>query len=411
VSLDRAFITSTFFMGTPLPRLTIDETPCAQHCGKEPSRRIGLFIVGAATDRAINNAIRCSATQPNRDVNPIASYHEDPVIRRTMLTCRPLIQDKRYWNGDISMKLSTLIILVTALLIGAGGLHAASHQDSVERVILVTGATGTQGGAVARELLARGYEVRGLTRNTESNRARAMSDLGVDMVRGDFDDAESLAAAMKGVHGVFAVTNTWEHGYDGEVRHGRQLVDAALEAGVKHFVFTSVASADAGTGIPHFESKGEIEAYLRGSGMEYSVVRPVEFMDNLRYFRDGVLAGSYFDPRDSGKSHQWIAVSDIGFFVGEAFDNPQEWLGKTVEIAGDELTIAELVAALSRASGVDVQYQRVTWSDYEERAGHEMTVMLRWFDDVGYSVDIASLRSRYPGLLTYEQFLVKQDWD
>jgi uncharacterized protein YbjT (DUF2867 family) len=309
------------------------------------------------------------------------------------------------------MKLPTLIIILAALATGSGDPGAASTDAGVDKIVLVTGATGTQGGAVARDLLARVYSVRGLTRNPESERARSMSEIGVDMVRGDFDDSESLAAAMKGVHGVFAVTNTWEHGYDGEVRHGKQLVDAAIAAGVQHFVFTSVASADANTGIPHFESKGEIEAYLRDSGINYSIVRPVEFMDNLRFYREGILAGTYFDPRDSAKSHQWIAASDIGFFVGEAFDNPEEWLGETVEIAGDQLTIAEYVQALSNATDVEVRHEKMTWTDYEERAGHEMTVMLRWFDEVGYDVDIDSLRSRYPDLLTYEQFLAKHDWD
>ena len=309
------------------------------------------------------------------------------------------------------MKFPVLIFFLSLLAAGCAEQDAASPETATDRIVLVTGATGTQGGAVARELLARGYTVRGLTRNTGSDRARSMTELGVEMVQGDFDDAASLSAAMSGVHGVFAVTNTWEHGYEGEVRHGRQLVDAALDAGVSHFVFTSVASADGGTGIPHFESKGEIEAYVRISGIDYSIVRPVEFMDNLRYFRDGVLAGAYFDPRDSGKRHQWIAASDIGFFVGEAFDKPHEWMGKTVEIAGDELTLAELVALLSQVSGVDVQYEQVKWSDYEDRAGHEMTVMLRWFDEVGYDVDIPALRARYPGLLTYEQFLDTQTWD
>ena len=119
-------------------------------------------------------------------------------------------------------------------------------------------------------------------------------------------------------------------------------------------MFTSVASADANTGIPHFESKWEIEVYLRDSGIGFSIVRPVEFMDNVRYIRENVLSGAYFDPRESGRSHQWIAVSDIGYFVGEAFYKPEEWLGRTLEIAGDQLTIAEFVDALSNAAGVDV---------------------------------------------------------
>ena len=301
---------------------------------------------------------------------------------------------------------NVLMLIVTAALAAA----CAPGADE-PKTILVTGATGTQGGAVARELLERGYAVRGLTRDPASDRAAALAELGAEMVRGDFDDAASLAAAMDGAYGVFAVTDFWEHGYDKEVRHGRNLVDAAKKAGIRHFVYTSVAGADDDTGIPHFDSKAEVEAYLHGSGLAYSVVRPVEFMDNVRWYRDMIFGGTLFDPRDAGRSHQWIAASDIGFFVGEAFDNPDEWLGRTLEIAGDELTIAEYVALLSEVSGIDVAYQQVPWEAFEEQAGEEMAVMVRWFDDSGYDVDIAALRGRYPDLLTYEQYLRTLDWD
>lgn len=309
------------------------------------------------------------------------------------------------------MKFSVVIVLIVAIAGGCGGTGRDSSESPDETIVLVTGATGTQGGAVARELLKRGYTVRGLTRNTESDRAKSLSQLGVEMVQGDFDDAASLAAAMDGVYGVFAVTNFWEHGYDKEIQHGRQLVDAAMAAGVEHFVLTSVAGADANTGIPHFESKGEIEAYVRGSGISFSIVRPVEFMDNVRYDRETILSGAYSDPRDSDRSHQWIAASDIGFFVGEAFDKPDEWLGQTLAIAGDQLTIAEFVDVLSRSTGVEVHYQQLAWSAYEEQAGEEMTAMLRWFDESGYTVDVAALRSQYPNLLTCEQYLQSLDWD
>ncbi|MCP5090469.1 MAG: NmrA/HSCARG family protein [Gammaproteobacteria bacterium] len=309
------------------------------------------------------------------------------------------------------MKFSLILLLTAAVVVGCAGADPDSPENPEDKVILVTGATGTQGGAVARELLNRGYAVRGLTRNSQSDRAKATSKIGVEMVQGDFDDAASLAAAMDGVHGVFAVTDFWEHGYDKEIRHGKQLVDAALAASVEHFVFTSVASADEDTGIPHFESKCKIEIYLRDSGIGFSIVRPVEFMDNVRYFREGILSGVYFDPRDPGRSHQWIAASDIAYLVGEAFDNPAEWLGQAVDIAGDQLTIAEFVDALSRAAEVDIRYQKLTWAEYQAQSGEEMTAMLRWFDDIGYQVDIAALRGRYPKLLTYEQYLEKLDWD
>ena len=309
------------------------------------------------------------------------------------------------------MRHFVLFFLVVTIAWGCSDSGQDTSAGIADRVILVTGATGTQGGAVARELLDRGYPVRGLTRNTESDRARAMTRLGVEMVRGDFDDSASLAAAMEGVYGAFAVTDFWEHGYDTEVRHGVQLVDAALAADVQHFVFTSVAGADENTGIPHFDSKAEIEVHLRDSGIDFSIVRPVEFMDNVRYRSEITVSGTFSDPRDPGRSHQWIAARDIGFFVGEAFDNPDEWIGRTLEIAGDQLTIAEFVDVLSRAVGDEIQYRQVTWSDFREQNGEETAAMVRWFDESGYDADVSSLRSRYPNLLTYEEYLQTLDWE
>ena len=317
----------------------------------------------------------------------------------------------KFAYGSLAMRISVLIVLIVAFACGCSGGGQATSESDQDKIILVTGATGRQGGAVARELLELGYVVRGLTRNTESDRAKSMSELGVEMVQGDFDDEASLLAAMDGVYGVFAVTSHRPYGADREVQHGRQLIAAAKAAGVEHFVFTSVASADAGTGIPHFESKAEIEVYLRDSGINFSIVRPVSFMDNVNSHRDNIVSGVYFDPRDSQKSHQWIAVSDIGFFVGEAFDQPEEWLGRTVEIAGDQMTIAEFVEVLSLAVGVEVHHQQITWSAYEEQVGEETTVMRRWSGETGYQVDIAELRSKYPDLLTYQEYLQSLGWN
>ena len=304
-----------------------------------------------------------------------------------------------------------LLFFVAAIAGGCSNDRQDTSAGSVDRVILVTGATGTQGGAVARELLDRGYPVRGLTRNPESDGAGAMSRLGAEMVRGDFDDSASLAAAMQGVYGVFAVTNFWEHGYDGEVRHGVQLVDAALAANVQHFVYTSVGGADENTGIPHFDSKAEVEVHLRDSGIDFSIVRPAEFMDNVRYISEITESGTYSDPRGPDSSHQWIAASDIGFFVGEAFDNPDEWIGRTLDIAGDQLTIAEFVDVLSTAVGDEVQYRQITWDAYREQSGEEMASMVRWFDESGYDADVSALRSRYPNLLTWREYLESLSWE
>jgi uncharacterized protein YbjT (DUF2867 family) len=305
------------------------------------------------------------------------------------------------------MRIMPFVLLAVACLASAcSGSDPSAPAPDKRQIILVTGATGTQGGAVARELLDRGFDVRGLTRNPDSERAQALTDLGATMVKGDFDDATSLAAAMQGAYGVFAVTDFWEHGYDKEVDHGKQLIDAAKKAQVEHFIYTSVAGGDTVTGIPHFDSKAEVEDYLRESGINYSIVRPVEFMDNFRWLRKQIMTGTYYDPRDSGRSHQWIAASDIGFFVGEMFDNPAEWMGKALDIAGDELTIAEYTDVLTVTMGIDVHHQQITWDAYEAEAGEEMTMMMRWFDQIGYDVDVDALRRKHPDLLTYEQYLI-----
>ncbi len=297
-------------------------------------------------------------------------------------------------------KLTWILLLTLASLPAVSCSKSETPAPDAAKIVLVTGATGTQGGAVARELVDRGYAVRGLTRNPDSESATALTELGIEVVKGDFDDAASLAAAMEGVYGVFAVTNYWEHGFDREIAHGKQLVDAAEKAGVKHFVFTSVSGADTGTGLQHFDSKGEIEVYLVDSGLDYTIVRPVEFLDNLRYSRDAIMSGRFVDPRDTGSSHQWIAASDIGFFVGEAFDYPDIWVGSAKGIAGVEMTLAEFVAALSEVTGDDVQHIQIDWDDHETAFGAEISEMVRWFDEKGYSVDVTGLRSRYPGLMT-----------
>src|SRR5918993_5488278 len=279
------------------------------------------------------------------------------------------------------------------------------------RVILVSGATGQQGGTVARNLLERGFAVRALTRDTGKAAARELADLGAEVFGGDLEDRASIEQALDGVYGVFSVQQFMETGVEGEVRQGVLLADAARAAGVEHIVYSSVGSAHRETGIPHFESKFEVEEHVRASGVPYTVLRPVFFMQNWEFMREPILGGTLPQPLDPEKPFQTIDADDIGVFAAEAFDDPGTWVGREVDIAGDELTMLEIAGTFSRVIGRNVDYLQVPWEGFEEQMGEEYTIMYRWFDDQGYEANIAALRDEYPGLSSFEQYLRAHGWE
>ncbi|MBI5687217.1 MAG: NmrA/HSCARG family protein [Verrucomicrobia bacterium] len=280
-----------------------------------------------------------------------------------------------------------------------------------DKLILVTGATGNQGGAVARHLLARGYSVRAFTRNAEKLGAKALAGRGAQVAIGDLDDRTAIERALAGCYGVFSVQNFWETGRDREVRQGKTLADCARAAGVKHFVYTSVAAANSKTGLPHFDSKWEIEEHIRRIGLPHSILRPVFFMQNWwNYMRDSILAGTLALPLSPGRRLQQIHVDDIGAFAALAFENPDRWLGRAFDLAGDEPTMTGVANTLSRVIGRTVKYVQVPWEQFRSQSGEEMTLMYRWFEAVGYKTDIAAVRREYPQLAMLEPVLRSQDW-
>jgi uncharacterized protein YbjT (DUF2867 family) len=284
------------------------------------------------------------------------------------------------------------------------------NEQNVERSILVAGATGKQGGAVARSLLDRGFQVRALTRNPQKPEAQALADQGAEVVQGDMEDRSSMERALEGAYGVFSVQNFWETGYDREVQQGKTVTDAAKAAGVEHFVYSSVGSAHRQTGIPHFESKWEIEEHVRQIGLPYTIFRPTFFMQNWEWTREMILGGTLAQPFDSDKPFQQVAVEDIGAFTVIAFENPDRWIGREVDLAGDEQSMTEIAATFSRVIGREVSYYQVPWDQFEEQMGEEATLNFRWINDVGYEADIAALRQEYPELTTFERYLRSHGW-
>ncbi len=296
--------------------------------------------------------------------------------------------------------MKAILTTVVSLII----LSACAKAPEPVGPILVTGATGRQGGAVASELIERGFTVRGLTRNTQSERARAIAAQGVQLVAGNFDDPESLDAAMSGAAGVFIVTNFWEHGFEEEIKHGRNVIDAAKRSGVKHIVFSSVGSAHLGTGIPHFDSKFEIEKYLRASDVPFTILRPVSFMENWALDDDEIEEGKIVVARAPEKKHQYVSVRDIGWFAAEAFQDRKAWAGVALDLAGDELSVAEFAKLVSETVDREIRLELISWEEYESQFGQESALMSKWFDEVGYSADISKLKRQHPDMLTLKQY-------
>jgi len=261
------------------------------------------------------------------------------------------------------------------------------------RLILVTGATGQQGGAVANALLAKGQKIRVMTRNP--NKAAVLAKAGAEVIKGDFMKPADMQAAMRGVHGVFGVTTFYEAGVDAEVKQGIELADAAKQAGIGHFVFTSVGSADRSTGIPHFESKWKVEQHIRKIGLPYTVLRPVAFMENFLTFWKPSPEGVLTVPMKPEKKLALVALNDIGEYGATAFLRPKEFLGVAINLAGDELTLPNVAADLSKAMGRSIRFQQFPDEQVEAAMGHDLALMFRWFNQVGYSINPAAVSKKF----------------
>ncbi len=157
------------------------------------------------------------------------------------------------------------------------------------KIVLITGATGRQGGGVIRHLLPKGWSLRALTRNPNSGAAKDLIDQGIEVFQGDLEDPSSLESAVRGAYGIYSVQDFWAVGAKREVQQGKNLADAAKKSGVEHFVFSSVGGAERNSGIDHWESKWEIEKHIRKLGLPATMIRPVAFMEN--YYVDQVEIG------------------------------------------------------------------------------------------------------------------------
>jgi len=242
--------------------------------------------------------------------------------------------------------------------------------------------------------------------------------IGVEGIRGDLTNRASLAPALRGIDGFFIMTTPFGEDFsvdtEKEVRQGTTAIDAARAAQVPHVVLSSVASADDGTAIPHFESKAKVEQYLKGSGLRYTITRPVAFMDVLQspWMAGAIRAGTLAMPMPATTRQQLVAVPDIGEIVARVFDHPDRSVGKTVELAGDELTVEDEARRIGKRIGHPVRYVEVPDEQAIQQMGEDGIRMFRWFRTKGYHVDIAALEAEWGHRMTrFDEYLASSKWE
>jgi uncharacterized protein YbjT (DUF2867 family) len=284
-----------------------------------------------------------------------------------------------------------------------------------KRKILVTGATGQQGGALARLLLQKKHEVYALIRNTEpeSPKAQNLRNLGAKLIKGDLDNPESLEQATNGVDSVFLMGTWVEVGTEGETRRGKMMVDIAKEKKIEHLVYSSVVNADKNTGIPHFESKYKVEQHIKNSGIPYTIIGPTFFMDNLlSYSRAGLQQGQLALPLSPSVILQQSALENIAEFFALVLEGRNSFLGKRIDITSDELTGEQAAKVLSDELRRKISYVQVPLEQIRQ-ASEDLALMFQWFERIGTGVDVASLHKQYPEVnwLTFKDWVKSQNWE
>lgn len=254
--------------------------------------------------------------------------------------------------------------------------------------VLVFGATGTQGGAIARALLDRAVPVRALIRDPRAERSRALAELGAELVVGDLEDEWSLARAFATVPVAYAITTPFESGADAEVRQGDTIIRAAAQAGLPWLVLASVAAADRAP-VPHFRSKAMVESQLRATSIPWTVVAPSYFYENVLGARQSIAAGVLPLPLPPTTPLHQVALRDLGAVVAAILDRRDEHLSARIEIAADAPTPEEM------ATAIGVRAVQAPLEDLAQR-NPDLAAMYTFLADTGYGIDVCALRARYP---------------
>ena len=283
---------------------------------------------------------------------------------------------------------------------------------SGERLVLVTGGTGNQGGATVTQLLEAGKtRVRVLTRDPDSPKARQLASRGVELARGDLADPASLQTALDGVSAAFSVQQFMDKGgVAAEEHRGKAFADAVKAAGVPHLVYTSADGVERDSGLTHYESKLRIERHIRDLGLAATILRPVAFMDNLAVgaFGRAMVLGMFRTAFGNGRKVQLVATADVGWFAARALEEPGKYAGREIAIAGDEQSVPEMTAAFRQVLGHRQWVAPIPKFLPGLVMPKEIASMFEWMGKRGFQANIPALRREHPTMLTFAAWLRTQ---
>lgn len=280
-----------------------------------------------------------------------------------------------------------------------------------DRPIVVAGATGKQGGAVAKLLLSRGHRVRALTRDPNKDASMALVSAGAEVVQADLEKPETIERALSDGAALFSVQDFLEAGVKAELRQGTNLTQTAAVSGIEHVIYTGASTIDRNTGVAHLESKWRIEQQVRKQEKPWTIFRPGAFMDNWEWDRESILkTGKVRYPFRPDTQYRQVAVEDIAAMVVNAFERPDIWIGQVMPLVGDVSTMLETTEALSRVTGRDLVFEQMTWDECVAEQGEELMTMYRYFDTFGMDGAPAYMHRWHPYAKNFAQYLTSAGW-
>ena len=276
------------------------------------------------------------------------------------------------------------------------------------KTIFVTGGTGNQGGAVARNLTEQGFTVKVLTRNPNSIQSGNLKKMNIEVVKGDLNNADTYREYLKNVYGIFSV-QTFENGVEKEINQGITLATVAKEFGVKHFLYSSVFGADLNTGVAHMESKFKIENHIKQIGLPFTIIRPTSLFENflIPQVKKGILKGKLVQAINRNTVLQYIAAEDIGKAAVKIFQESERYLGKTIPLATEQLSTQEVADKFSEVLNKKIEYKKLPVLITRLFLGKNLYKMFKWMTEISsFQKEVVDLTNKeFPNPLSLKTWI------